>query len=139
MFSVSITHHSKIRELSDGNKNWKQIQTEFFFFFFTYDPHILSYEWWIQSYELWQQQIQTAPNALTYNGSLLGWTSSWPASWDRLKDGLHQLGLLVKVHASIPEESPLTTFGSLYICSRMTSDNIKQYWLIITYKTKLTS
>ena len=24
MFSVSITHHSKIRELSDGNKNWKQ-------------------------------------------------------------------------------------------------------------------
>ena len=24
VFSVSITHHSKIRELSDGNKNWKQ-------------------------------------------------------------------------------------------------------------------
>ena len=24
MFSVSITHQSKIRELSDGNKNWKQ-------------------------------------------------------------------------------------------------------------------
>ena len=24
MFSVSITHHLKIRELSDGNKNWKQ-------------------------------------------------------------------------------------------------------------------
>ena len=24
MFSVSITHHSKVRELSDENKNWKQ-------------------------------------------------------------------------------------------------------------------
>ena len=24
MFLVSITHHSKLRELSDGNKNWKQ-------------------------------------------------------------------------------------------------------------------
>ena len=34
MFSVFISHHSKIKELSDGNKNWKQIQTEFFFFFF---------------------------------------------------------------------------------------------------------
>ena len=29
MFLVFITHHSKIRELSDGNKNWKQCQTDF--------------------------------------------------------------------------------------------------------------
>ena len=29
MFSVSIICHSKIKELSDGNKNWKYIQTNY--------------------------------------------------------------------------------------------------------------
>jgi len=28
VFSVSITHYSKIKELSDGNKNWKQLKTK---------------------------------------------------------------------------------------------------------------
>ena len=42
MFSVYITHHSKIRELSDRNKteniSKQTIQP--------WDPHILSYGWW---------------------------------------------------------------------------------------------
>ena len=33
--------------------------------FFSWDPHILSYEWWKQNYELWKQQIQIAPNLPT--------------------------------------------------------------------------
>jgi len=43
MFSVSITHHSKIRELSDGNKSKQTLQP--------WNPLVLSYRWWKQSYE----------------------------------------------------------------------------------------
>ena len=43
MFSVFITHHSKIRELSDGNKNWKQNPTSVE----SWVPH----HFWVMSYE----------------------------------------------------------------------------------------
>ena len=45
MFSVSITHHSKIRELSDRNKNWKHSYEN--------SNELLSYEFhyfWVMSY-----------------------------------------------------------------------------------------
>ena len=40
MFSVSITHHSKIRKLNDGNNNLKLIQTSALL----WDPHDLNDE-----------------------------------------------------------------------------------------------
>ena len=79
MFLVSITHHSKIRELSDGNKNWKQCQTDFsavgptyfelwvmetlkpnslgsvwFFFFFLHHSSLNN-----QRIEGWKQKLET--------------------------------------------------------------------------------
>ena len=56
MFSVSITHHSKIRELSDGNKNWKQCQTDFSAMGPTY------FELWVIETELWVMETQN-PNS----------------------------------------------------------------------------
>ena len=53
MFSVSITHHSKIRKLSDGNKNWKHsyenpnelLSYEFHYFWvMSYENRVISYE-----------------------------------------------------------------------------------------------
>ena len=52
MFSVSITHHSKIRELNDGNKNWKQLKTKSKQTFESWVSPFLSYDLWKQSYEL---------------------------------------------------------------------------------------
>ena len=50
MFSVSITHHSKIRELSDGNNNWKQKSNGLLsygshhFWVMNYGNRVMSYE-----------------------------------------------------------------------------------------------
>ena len=43
MFSISITYHSKIRELSDENKNWKQKPNGLL----SYGSH----HFWVMSYE----------------------------------------------------------------------------------------
>ena len=67
LFSVSITHNSKIRELSDGNR---VMETELSFgqtTFLLWVPPFLSYELWKQRIELSKNSIQTAPN---YSGSL---------------------------------------------------------------------
>ena len=53
MFSVSITHHSKIRELSNGNKN----ETDFLAMGITY------FELWVMETELWAMETQK-PNSL---------------------------------------------------------------------------
>ena len=60
MFSVSITHNSKIKKLSDGNK---KLETELCGAKRTsqlWVPPFLSYELWKQIYELWKSLIQTA-------------------------------------------------------------------------------
>ena len=59
MFSVFITHNSKIREFSDGNK---KLETELCGAKQTsqlWVPPFLSYELWKQSYKLWKSLIQT--------------------------------------------------------------------------------
>ena len=59
-FSISITHNSKIRELSDRNRvmetelSYSQTDIELWV------PPFLSYELWKQRNELWKQAIQTA-------------------------------------------------------------------------------
>ena len=63
VFSVSITHHSKIKELSDGNKNRKQIQTDFFFVKPTY------FELWMMETKLWIMEIAN-PNTLLLSQEL---------------------------------------------------------------------
>ena len=54
VFSVSITHNSKIRELSDGNRVIESQIT-----FLSWIPPFLSYELWKQRYELWKLMNQT--------------------------------------------------------------------------------
>ena len=54
LFSVSITHNSKIRELSDGNRVIV-CQTNFLLWV----PPFLSYELWKQRIELLKLAIQT--------------------------------------------------------------------------------
>ena len=70
VFSVSITHNSKIRELSDGNKKLETelwcSQTDFSLWVLSF----LSYELWKQSYELWKLMIQTAFKLLHFPNSL---------------------------------------------------------------------
>ena len=53
MFSVSITHHLKIKELSEKNKNWKQLKTKskqasshgsYYFWVMSYGNRVMSYE-----------------------------------------------------------------------------------------------
>ena len=59
VFSVFITHNSKIRELSDGNRVMK---TELSFgqtIFLLWVPPFLSYELWKQRIELSKNSIQT--------------------------------------------------------------------------------
>ena len=59
LFSVSITHNSKIRELSDGNRVMK---TELSFgqtTFLLWVPPFLSYELWKLRIELWKYLVQT--------------------------------------------------------------------------------
>ena len=67
MFSVSITHHSKIKELSNRNRvvktKWWWCQTDFKLWV----PPFLSYKLWKLSYELWKLTNQTpsyAPRSL---------------------------------------------------------------------------
>ena len=60
MFSVSITHNSKIKEFSDENK---KLETELCGAKQTsqlWVPQFLSYELWKQSYKLWKSLIQIA-------------------------------------------------------------------------------
>ena len=52
MFLVSITHHSKLRELSDGNKN----QTDFSAMGPTY------FELWVMETKLWAMETQKSNN-----------------------------------------------------------------------------
>ena len=59
---VFITHNSKIRELSDGNR---VMETELSFvkqFFLLWIPLFLNYELWKQRIKLSKNSIQTAPN-----------------------------------------------------------------------------
>ena len=66
LFSVSITHNSKIRELSDGNR---VMETELSFgqtTFLLWVPPFLSYELWKQRIELSKNSIQTAPKPLAF-------------------------------------------------------------------------
>ena len=63
VFSVSITHNSKIRELSDGNRVIVCQTT-----FLLWVPPFLSYKLWKLRIELWKLPIQIA---LYYPTSLL--------------------------------------------------------------------
>ena len=56
LFLVSITHNSKIRELSDGNR---VIVCQITFLLWV--SQFLSYELWKQRIELSKKAIQTAP------------------------------------------------------------------------------
>ena len=59
LFSVSITHNSKIRELSDGNR---VMETELSFgqtTFLLWVPPFLSYELWELRIESWKLLVQT--------------------------------------------------------------------------------
>ena len=56
MFLVFITHNSKIRELSDGNRVIV-CQTTFLLWVLPF----LNYELWKLSYELWKLANQTQP------------------------------------------------------------------------------
>ena len=55
-FLVSITHNSKIRELSDGNRVIVCQTT-----FLIWVPPVLSYKLWKLRIQLWNLPIQTAP------------------------------------------------------------------------------
>ena len=57
MFSVFITHHSKIRELNDGNKN----QTDFSAMGPTY------FELWVMEIELWTMETQNQTVSILLN------------------------------------------------------------------------
>ena len=61
LFSVSITHNLKIRELSDGNRVIV-CQTTFLLWILP----LLSYELWKQRIELSKKTIQMAPKCLTF-------------------------------------------------------------------------
>ena len=71
MFSVSVTHYSKIKELSDGNRvmetKWWWCQTDFKLWV----PPFLSYELWKLSYELWKLTNQTPSNVSSFKNSSL--------------------------------------------------------------------
>ena len=61
LFSVSITHNSKIREFSDGNR---VMETELSFgqtTFLLWVLPFLSYELWKLRIELWKHLVQTTP------------------------------------------------------------------------------
>ena len=69
VFSVSITHNSKIKELSNGNK---KLEIELCGAKRTsqlWVPPFLSYKLWKLSYELWKSLVQTASKMLVI------WTS----------------------------------------------------------------
>ena len=66
VFSVSITHNSKIKELSDGNikletELWLAKQT--FFLELRWVPPFLRIELWKLRIEWWELPIQTAPKS----------------------------------------------------------------------------
>ena len=66
LFSVSITHNSKIRELSDGNR---VMETELLFGQTTYllwIPPFLSYELWKLRIELWKLLVQTGSKSFCF-------------------------------------------------------------------------
>ena len=65
LFSVSITHNSKIKELSDGNR---VMETELSFgqtTFLLWVPPFLSYKLWKLRIELWKLLIQTGSKVLS--------------------------------------------------------------------------
>ena len=66
LFSVSITHNSKIRELSDG-KEISFGQTTFLLWV----PQFLSYELWKLRIELCKLLVQTGSNTLVYKVYLI--------------------------------------------------------------------
>ena len=64
LFSVSITHNSKIRDLSDGNR---VMETELSFgqtTFLLWVPPFLSYELWKLRIESWKLLVQTGSKRL---------------------------------------------------------------------------
>ena len=65
LFSVSITHNSKIRELSNGNRVIVCQTT-----FLLWVPSFLNYELWKQRIELSKKAIQTAPQSLAQGAAL---------------------------------------------------------------------
>ena len=71
LFSVSITHNSKIRELSDGNK---VMETELSFgqtTFLLWVLPFLSYELWKLRIELWKHLVQTGSRSLNGDPGLI--------------------------------------------------------------------
>ena len=76
LFSVSITHNSKIRELNDGNR---VMETELSFgqtTFLLWVPPFLSYELWKQRIELSKNSIQTGSKCAGKENPILlliGW------------------------------------------------------------------
>ena len=74
MFSVFITHHLKIRELSDKNINWKQYQTNFSTVRLTY------FELWVMEIELWGIETQKSNSPkLLYQMEPITYTPSQPS------------------------------------------------------------
>ena len=71
MFSVSITHNSKIRDLSDENRvmeiELSSSQTDIKLWVLPF----LSYELWKPRIELWKQAIQTASESENCYQSML--------------------------------------------------------------------
>ena len=61
MFSISITHNSKIKELSDENKVMETELLKAKQPFVSWVPQFLSYELWKMRYELWKLMNQTPP------------------------------------------------------------------------------
>ena len=61
MFLVSITHHSKIRELSDENKNWKQIQTNQTAVGSTsFELWVMKTKWWVMENTKFKQPLRSS-------------------------------------------------------------------------------
>ena len=69
MFSVSITHHSKIRELSDWNKNWKQ-SYENPNGFLSHGFH----HFWVMSYGNWKSKQPLTHVLISCDSALSVWS-----------------------------------------------------------------
>ena len=70
VFSISITHNSKIRELSDGNRVIICQTT-----FLSWVPPFLSYELWKLRIELWKLLNQTPPKYFVWWEEMYHWVT----------------------------------------------------------------
>ena len=97
MFSVSITYHSKIRELSNGNKTWKQIQTSFL----SVGPTI--FELWVMETELWVMETQKPkqPLRLQFSPFILKYDSNSEVSKAKIASSMLHNHSLVYLSISL--------------------------------------